>query len=456
LYNTKDILEATGGQLANGGHEGVFSHISTDTRKIEKGSLFIAVKGPNFDGHDFVVEAAGKGAAGAVVSRDMPSPKAGFEVILVKDTVKALGGIAKFHRSRFDIPVIALTGSNGKTTTKDMLALILSAKYKVLKNEGTENNFIGVPLTLLKLNDRDEIAVIELGTNHAGEIGYLADIVQPNCGMILNAGPSHLEFFGSVDNVRKEKLDLIKRVGEAGSAVVNGDDEMLVITTRKMCDEVVTFGFNEDCDFVAGNVRESDCGINFTLNDTYLVKLRMLGRHNVHNAVAAIAVASLYGIEVKTAIKALEDFVLPKLRMEYEKCEGIDFIFDCYNSNPASLKSAVGTLRDMEPYKRKVLVAGDMLELGEAGPEFHREAGRFAAKSKISLLVSVGTLSGYILEGAQEEGLGGSSLLRFDNSVEAAKALKGILKQGDLVLVKGSRGMKMEEIKKCFTTCSTR
>ncbi len=428
----------------------------TDTRKIEKGSLFIAIKGPNFDGHDFVGEAAKKGAAGAIVSRDLPSPKPGFTVILVNNTVKALGGIAKFHRSRFDIPVIALTGSNGKTTTKEMLALILSSKYKVLKNEGTENNFIGVPQTLLKLNERHEIAVIELGTNHPGEIGYLADIVEPNCGIILNAGSSHLEFFGSVENVRKEKLDLLKRIGEDGSAVVNGDDEILVITTKKMCEETVTFGFNEDCDFVAENVQESDCGINFALNDTYLVKLRMLGRHNVYNAAAAIAAASLYGIEVRSASKALEDFILPKLRMEYEKCERIDFIFDCYNSNPASLKSAIGTLRDMQPYKRKVLVAGDMLELGDAGPDLHRDIGRFAAKSKIDLFVSVGTLSGYILEGAQEEGIGGMSLLRFKNSVEAGKALKGILKEGDLVLVKGSRGMKMEEIKKCFTTCSTR
>ena len=440
----------------SGGPEAGFSHVSTDTRKIEKGSLFIAIKGANFDGHNFVREAARKGAAGAIVSREIPSPKPGFTVILVNDTVKALGAIAKFHRSRFDIPVIALTGSNGKTTTKEMLALILASKYKVLKNEGTDNNFIGVPQTLLKLKESHEIAVIELGTNHPGEIGYLADIVQPNCGMILNIGPSHLEFFGSIENVRKEKLDLLKRVGEDGSAVINGDEAELVDAAKKMCEETVTFGFNEDCDFVAENVQESDCGINFALNDTYVVKLRMLGKHNVYNAAAAIAAASLYGIEARLAVKALEDFVLPKLRMEYEKCEGVDFIFDCYNSNPASLKSAIGTLRDMEPYKRKVLVAGDMLELGASGPDLHRDIGRFAAKSKIDLFVSVGPLSGYILEGAQEEGIGGMSLLRFKNSVEAAKALKGILREGDLVLIKGSRGMKMEEIKKCFTTCSTR
>jgi len=456
MFSAKDIIEATGGLLMNGSPASEFSGVSTDTRKIEEGSLFIAIKGPNFDGHDFTAEAAKKGAFGAVVIRDITPPNDDFIVIKVKETVKALGDIAGFHRSRFDIPVIALTGSNGKTTAKEMLALILSAKYKVLKNEGTENNYIGVPQTLLKLSKDYDIAVVELGTNHPGEIAYLADIVRPNCGMIINIGPSHLEFFGSVENVMKEKLDLLKRLGEDALAVVNGDDAGLVANAKKICEEVLTFGLGEGCDFMAGQIHESDCGINFALNGIYLVKLRTLGRHNVYNALAAIAAASLYGIGAEAAAKALEDFVPPKLRMEYQKCDGIEFIFDCYNSNPASLKSAIETLRDLEAGERKVLIAGDMLELGASGQELHREVGRFAAKAKIDIFVSVGPLSGYILEGAQEEGIGGKSLLRFENSVEAAKALKDILRKGDLVLVKGSRGMKMEEIKKCFTTCSTR
>lgn len=456
MFSAKDIIEATEGLLMNGDTGTRFSGVSTDTRKIEEGSLFIAIKGPNFDGHDFAAEAAKKGAFGAVVSRDIMPPNSDFIVIKVKETVKALGDIAGFHRGRFDIPVIALTGSNGKTTAKEMLALILSAKYRVLKNEGTENNYIGVPQTLLKLNKDYDIAVAELGTNHPGEIAYLADIVRPNCGMIINIGPSHLEFFGSVENVLREKLDLLKRLGEDAPAVVNGDDAGLVAGAKKICEEVLTFGLGEDCDFTAGQIHESDCGINFALNGTYLVKLRMLGRHNVYNALAAIAAASLYGIGSEAAAKALEGFVPPKLRMEYQKCDGIEFIFDCYNSNPASLKSAIETLRDMEAGKRKVLIAGDMLELGASAQELHREIGRFAAKAKVDIFVSVGPLSGYILEGAQEEGIGGKSLLRFENSVEAAKALKDILRKGDLVLVKGSRGMKMEEIKKCFITCSTR
>jgi len=455
MFETEDILEATQGEFLSGDTSVEFSGVSTDTRKIEKGALFIAVKGPNFDGHDFIVEAMNLGANGAVVSNDVSPVSGRFVVIKVDDTIRALGKIAHLHRRKFDIPIIALTGSNGKTTTKEMTARVLSLKFNVLKNEGTENNFIGVAQTLLKMQDEHTIAVIELGTNHFGEISYLTDIVGPTCGMIINIGPSHLEFFGSVENVRKEKLDLLKRMGQECSVIVNGDDGELLAAAKEMCGDVTTFGFSENCDFIAGGIQESDCSINFTINDTYPVKLKVLGKHNVYNALAAIAAGSLYGVEPDAASKALEDFVLPKMRMEHSVCGGIAFIFDCYNSNPASMRGAIETINNMGPAKRKVLVAGDMLELGEAGPEFHREVGRFAAKSGIDLFVGVGALSGYILEGAQEEGIGGKSLLRFENSSDAGKALKDILQEGDLVLVKGSRGMKMEEIKKCFTTCST-
>ncbi|MFA6355696.1 MAG: UDP-N-acetylmuramoyl-tripeptide--D-alanyl-D-alanine ligase [Candidatus Omnitrophota bacterium] len=454
MLNVKDILDATEGTLSAGDVSAVFTCVSTDTRKIPAGSLFVALKGANFDGHDFIAGAAKQGARGAVVCRDVPPQ--GIPVIKVDDTLKAFGKIAGYHRRRFDIPVIALTGSNGKTTTKEMLSRILSAKYKVLKNEGTENNFVGVPQTLLRMDESHEIAVIEMGTNHPGEIAYLADIVQPNCGMVINAGPSHLEFFGTVDNVRTEKLDLLKRIGEDGSAVVNGNDPKLVDSARKICDEVVSFGFGKECDYFADNIQDSVHGISFVMNGVHPVKLKVLGRHNIYNALAAIAAGSLYGVETADAVQALKDFELPKLRMEFASCGGIDFIFDCYNSNPLSMGSAIETLCNMGPGKRKVLVAGDMLELGAVAPDMHRKAGRIAAMAGVDVLVGVGSLSGYILEGAREEGIGGETLLRFDNSVEAAKALKGILQEGDLVLVKGSRGMKMEEIKKCFITCSIR
>ena len=337
-----------------------------------------------------------------------------------------------------------------------MAAAILAKKYSVLKNEGTENNFIGVPLTLLRLNSAYEIAVLELGSSHSGEIARLSEIVQPSCGVIVNAGPAHLEFFNTVDNVREEKLSLLKRLGSDSVSVVNGDDAQLVKEAKAMCAEVVTFGLSAGCDFRAADVKEGEDGIDFTLNSGHRSHLNLLGRHNIYNALGGVAISSLYGVSAEEAAAVLKDFRLPKLRMEFIEEGGIKFIFDCYNSNPSSMAGAIETIKGMNPSGRKIVVAGDMLELGGAGPDLHKKIGRLAAEAKVDILMSVGPLSRFILEGAQEEGIGGDSLLHFDNSVAAAKALKDMLKVGDLVLVKGSRGMKMEEIKRCFTTSYTR
>lgn len=456
MFYVKEILEATEGGLLSGKAQTAFSGISTDTRRLKEGELFIAIKGQNFDGHDFVGEAKSEGALGAVVNFPSPLPLLDFAIIEVKDTVKALGDIAKSYRRKFDIPIIAVTGSNGKTTTKEMAETVLAKKYRVLKSEGTENNSIGVALTLLKLSSAHDIAVLELGTNHFGEIAGLCEIVQPACGVITNIGPSHLEYFNSIDNVRQEKLSLLRRLGNDGIAVVNGDDEDLIKGAKNLCTEVITFGLGAGCKFKASGIEECDRGIEFILNGKHRFRLKILGRHNVHNALASIAVGSLYGVEFDRMCKALENFKLPKLRMEFFEADGIRFIFDCYNSNPASMASAIETFKDMNASKRKIIVAADMLELGEKSVHFHKQAGKHAASAKTDILVGVGPLSRFILEGAQEEGQGDESLLHFENSAEAAKALKDILKEGDLVLVKGSRAMKMEEIRRCFITSFTR
>lgn len=459
MFDIKDILEATEGRLLKGKTEIDFSCVSTDTRTLKQGALFIAIKGPNFDGHNFIEEAGSKGAIGALVNEGTNVASLNFDglvIIEVKDTVKALGDIARSHRRKFDIPIIAVTGSNGKTTTKDMISAVLAKKYSVLKNEGTENNFIGVPLTLLRLNSAYEIAVLELGSSHSGEIARLAEIVQPSCGVILNICPSHLEFFNTLDKVREEKLSLLKRLGSDGISVVSGDDAQLVKEAKAMCAEALTFGLNAGCEFRATNIRESEGGIDFTLNSGHKFHIGILGRHNIYNAVASVAVSSLYGVTVEEVAAILKDFKLPKLRMEFMEAEGIKFIFDCYNSNPSSMASAIDTIKGINTARRKILVAGDMLELGEASSDFHKRIGKLAAEAKVDILMGVGPLSRFILEGAQEEGIGGDSLLHFENSVAAAKALRDILRKGDLVLVKGSRGMKMEEIKRCFTTSCIR
>ncbi len=466
MFEVKDILKATEGMLLKGKEQAAFSGVSSDTRSLKKGALFVAIKGQNFDGHDFLEEAQSKGATGAIVNSPSPRPLpngerskvrgSDFVIIQVKDTVKALGDIANFHRRKFDIPMIAITGSNGKTTAKEMLASILGKRYSVLKNEGTENNFIGVPLTLLKLDKTRDIAILELGTNHFGEIARLAEIIQPACGIIINIGPSHLEYFDSVDNVRREKLSLLKRLGSDGISVVNGDDEDLLKDAKNLCAEVITFGLNRECKFRATEVDEDADGIRFLLNGKHRFHLKILGRHNIHNALASIAAGSLYGVGFDEMSKVLENFKSPNLRMEFVQADGIKFIFDCYNSNPLSMASAIGTFKNINASRRKVIIAGDMLELGEKSVDFHKQMGRQAALAKVDILVGVGPLSRFILEGAQEEGIGGKSLLHFENSTDAAKALKDILKKGDLVLVKGSRAIRMEEIKKCFTTSFTR
>lgn len=457
MFGVKDILEATEGALLQGSLKTEFSSVSTDTRSLKRGALFIAIIGKNFDGHNFIESAHSLGAKGAVMSEEKTlSSDGAFALIKVKDTIKALAEIAKYHRKRFDIPVIGITGSNGKTTAKEMVACLLSKRYNVLKNEGTENNFIGVPKTLLKLNDSCEFAVLELGSTHPGEIAYLSEVIQPNCGVVLNIGHSHLEFFEKLENVRKEKVSLLARLGTDGVAVVNGDDPGLVKEAEGICEDVVTFGLGRHCRYTASDIEETSSGIGFAVNKKYTFNMKILGKHNIYNALASIAVASLYGVTSDEIKEAFDNYRLPAMRMEFTEIEGIRFIFDCYNSNPTSMSSALETLAGLNGRGRKIIVAGDMLELGQDAASLHRQVGKLAARAKANVLVGVGPLSRFILEGAQEEGIDGEALLHFENSVDAAKALKDILKEGDLVLVKGSRDMKMEEIRKCFITCFTR
>ncbi|MFH0771822.1 MAG: UDP-N-acetylmuramoyl-tripeptide--D-alanyl-D-alanine ligase [Candidatus Omnitrophota bacterium] len=465
MFDVKDILEATGGALLTAGSQGArFSGVSTDTRTLKTEALFIAIKGLNFDGHNFINEAKLKGAIGAVVSRDFScryfpaadKEMAGFVLIKVSDTIKALGDIAKFHRKRFNIPIVAVTGSNGKTTTKEMLAVLLAGRYNALKNEGTENNLIGASQTLLRLNNNFDIAILEFGTNHFGEIARLSEIASPSCAVILNAGYSHLEYFGSVDNVRLEKLSILKQMEGDYFCAVNGDDPALLKGAESVCAGAVSFGLGPRCKFRATSITEDEGRVKFILNEKQKFSLKIPGRHNVHNALAAIAVGSLLGLEFEDMARALERFALPKMRMEFVTLSGIRFIFDCHNSNPSSMACAIETLSGMGSPGRKILVAGDMLELGVKGPDFHKEIGRLAARSKVDMLVGVGPLSRFILDEARNEGVDDESLLHFDNSKEAGKGLKDMFREGDLVLVKGSRGLKMEEIRRCFTTCCIR
>ena len=445
-----DILEATGGRLVKGDFSSIVSGISTDSRTLAEGEFFVALIGDRFDGHDFIAQAADRGAGGAVVSRDVGETSI-ETVVLVEDTLKALGDIARLYRSRFDIPVIGITGSNGKTTTKDMMASILERKYSVLKNEGNLNNAIGVPLTLFRLSGKHEVAVIEMGTGAPGEMARLVEMVQPDVAVVTNIGPTHQEFFGSVDEVATEKAVLVRA---AGSAVLNVDDPRVAEMSDVVDGTIISFGLARD-DLACATVLADEVGqdrngeAEFTLvvgQDRARVHLRAMGKHNVYNALAAASVGKLLHVDINEIRDALESYQGTPMRMQKEMVNGVTIINDAYNSNPASLRAAVELLSEIECSGKRVAVIGDMLELGEQSDEFHRAAGRSIAGYPVDVLVTVGDEAAKIAEAALDAGFRKNRVVICMSISHVITYLSEALKVGDAALIKGSRGMKMEEI----------
>ena len=448
MFTVKDVLGAVKGKLLSGNPEEILTGISTDTRKIKNGELFVAIKGGNFDGHSFILDAVAKGAGGVLVQEggitnaNFKLPDVSF--ISVNDSIRALGDIGNFHRSRFNIPIIGITGSNGKTTTKEMLSAILSKKFNTLKSFGTENNNIGVPLTLMRLNGEHKIAVLEMGTNHLGEIRRLSEIARPTAIIITNIGPSHLEYLEDVDTVLKAKLEALEYMDKDGKIILNADDDCL--RTISSTPKTVWFGFDKEADFYADKINLEPDGINFRLNGEWDISLGVLGRQNVHNALAAIACAWDFGVAIDDIKDALKEFKVPNMRMEVKRFGDIKIINDTYNANPQSMKQAIEALRDMVTEGRKVLVAGDMLELGTFSGRLHHLVEKQAAESGIDLIVAVGKLAEHVAEGAQEAGMSQRKIKLCAVTKEACEKMGSFIKKGDTILVKGSRAMKMEGI----------
>jgi UDP-N-acetylmuramoyl-tripeptide--D-alanyl-D-alanine ligase len=448
MFTVKDVLVATKGRLLSGNENNMLRGVSTDTRRIKGGELFVAIKGQRFDGHNFILDAVSKGAGGVlvqdgcIVNSNFKMPD--VSIISVPDSVVSLGDIAHFHRLRFNIPLIGITGSNGKTTTKEMIASILTKKYNTLKNFGTENNHIGVPLTLVKLSSEHRIAVLEMGTNHLGEIRRLAEIARPTVAVITNIGPSHLEYFNDTDNVLKAKCEILEYLNDDGKLIINGDDEAL--KKLKAAQKIIRFGLDSSFDFYADKIKIEPNGINFRLNGKYDINLAVVGRHNMYNALAAIAVVSDFDVTMGDIKEGLSEFRVPNMRMEIKKVGDIKIINDTYNSNPSSMKQAIEALRDMTAEGRKILIAGDMLELGNLSGRFHHLVGRQAAESGFDLIVAVGKLAEHIVRGAQEAGMSEKKLKMYNLTKEACEAIVTLIKKEDTILVKGSRAMKMEQI----------
>ena len=449
-----EVAEAVRGQFVGDADPGKVYATGgcNDTRRLEPGDLFFALHGEHTDGHRFLAAAFEAGAAAGVVCRSWheesedqpPGP-----LIVAEDTEKAMGDLARAYRRRFDIPVVAITGSNGKTTTKDMAAAVLAKRYRVLATEGNLNTRLGVPLTLFRLSKVHEVAVIEMGISEHGGLRYLCEIADPTIGVITNIGPTHLEFLGSVEGVAKAKGELLEHLDESSMTILNLDDLLLSRERVRAKGRLLGFGIEKICQFRGeGLVQDQEgCG-RFSLQ-SHSFRLSIPGRHNVYNALAAAAVGSALDVPLADAAVALADFKPTMLRSQVEERDGIRLLNDSYNANPASMRSALQTLAQISLPReggRRVAVLGDMLELGSGAPEAHRELGRFAARGGLGALFALGGLAEEVAEGGRDEGLPAERSRAFSDRDELIQTLQDFVEPGDLVLLKGSRGMAMEAV----------
>ncbi len=427
------------------------SGVSTDSRKIKQGEIFFAIKGEKFNGHDFVSSAFKKGAVACVVSYDwfkMNMDKFKTKILVaVDDTLKALGKLANVYRKDFNIPIIAIAGSNGKTTTKEMIAEVLGQKYKVLKSEGNLNNQIGVPLTLFKLRKSHQVAVLEFGTNHFGEIRYLCEIAEPNYGLITNIGREHIEFFKDIKGVAKEEGSLFDHLFENNGFVFVNFDDVYVREMGERFKDKITFGFSEGAD-VRGEILDVDDFARYKFKVKFngkeqVLKLKIPGEHIVMNAISAFAVGLKFGVSPSLIKKALQSYKPFSKRMEVLKVKGITIINDTYNANPDSVIASLKTLKQMKCSGKKIAVLGDMLELGDYTEIAHREIGQKVVEFKIDYLLTYGNAMRFAYEVALS---GINHAIHFDDKDMLVYHLFEMIGKGDVVLVKGSRGVAMEEV----------
>ena len=445
----QEILEAVDGKLC--GEETDLSltieKVDTDSRNIHPGALFLPLEGERFDGHAFINDALEAGAAGCIFARERSSYLPGKFYIKVGNTQRALRDLARWYKSRFDIPFIGVTGSVGKTTTKDMIAAVLGERYKVLKTEGNFNNKVGLPLTILRLNHTHEICVLEMGMDTLGEIDYLAGIVEPDVAVITNIGDAHIENLGSRENILKAKCEIFNHTKQDGLAVLNGDDELLNTLRGNLNVRTVWCGSGENNEYRASNVNSDGesvirCEVETPCNHCN-IEIPALGNHMVYPALMAGAIGEHFGLDREEIERGILHFAPTKMRMNIlRRDEGITILNDTYNANPQSMRAAVEVLATGKA-KTKIAVLGDMLELGPLAPMLHAGIGELVAKSGIQYLVCAGEMSKHIADAAEAAGM--SEVYWRPNKKEALTVLEQIVKPDCTVLVKASRGMAFEE-----------
>ena len=458
--SAQECLRVMRGDLLSGQESSAFKGVSIDSRTLQAGQLFFCIQGPTFDGHAFIRQALEKKAAGIIISDkdQLPSSEtlsgqqyhAPF-VVHVDDTLSALQDLARFHRQRLPVRVVGVTGTNGKSTTKEMIAAIAETTFKTLKTQGNLNNHIGLPLNVLQLNASHEVAVLEMGMSAAGEIRLLADIAKPDIGVITNISEGHLVQLKTLKNVQAAKGELFDSLGDEGTAIVNADDPLVLelATSLRTAVKRTTFGIDNPADVKAHDIQATETGHDFAvslLDNIFPVRLPFLGFGNIYNALAALATGHCLGIGTAEMKAGLENCKLLSQRYEIFKHDFKTIINDAYNANPNSMREALATLAKYPASGRRVFVIGDMLELGDLSSPAHTHLGKEIAQQPIDILITVGELTALTAESACDNGMKREQVIACGTHGEASEFLKKNTQKGDCLLFKGSRGSGMEMV----------
>ncbi len=433
----RDIINICSGKLISGDENVECINFCTDSRLIKNGDVYVGIKGENFNGNNFYMEAIDNGASVCILDKDTPMDRRlrHEAIILVDDTIKALQELAKYKRSLYDIPVIAVTGSVGKTSVKDMIYTVVSSQFKTLCTKGNLNNHIGVPLTILGLKEHEAL-IVEMGMNHQGEISVLSKIAMPTMAIITNIGTAHIGNLGSRENILKAKLEILDGMND-GTLIINNDNDML----RKVnYDNLVTIGIDNNSDYIAKNINDLGFSANFCIDDNY-IEIPVGSKAFIYNSLFAYAVGVKLGIDKKKITKALESFMLTSHRLEVIKCPNYTIIDDTYNASLDSVKNALSLMKKAN--NRRVFIFGDILELDEYGEEIHKEIGNSVIENKIDLLITVGSLTKYTYDIVVDAEI---ETYHFDNNQDLICKIDSIIKQGDIILVKGSHVMNLVKI----------
>ncbi len=441
-----EILKGINGELILDGKDYDYDTIETDTRKLQKNSIFIALKGENFNGNDFILDSIEKGSTICIVSEikfNIEEISNGVSIIKVEDTKKALLDLAETYRNKLNIKIVGITGSTGKTSTKDIVAAFLSSKYKVFKTKGNFNNEIGLPLMMLSLDDSYDIAVLEMGMNNFGEIHNLAKVARPHIALITNIGISHIENLKTKENILKAKMEICDFFTKEDILIINKDNDMLnTLETKDI--NTVSIGVEEKTSSIKGNnIKLLEDGIIFDVEDNNVVvgtiRLPMVGKHNVLNSLLAYGVCKEFNVSIEDINEGIKNLEATSMRLDILKKESFTIIDDCYNASPDSMNAAIDVLDSLKG-RRRVAILGTMRELGEEAENAHKEIAVYAKKKGIDIIIAVGEYSSMFKEGFGED------ITIFNTTDECKDNIKYLIKEGDIILIKGSRGMKFEKI----------